>query len=96
LIVRGSRDHQLRAGSTRFRGFSNQQIAEQLVLTPGTVANHVGQVLDRLGLNSRTRVATLIAELGVHRESHNDGRFATDGTTAAGDCGLRGAPAMLR
>jgi len=58
-------------------GFSNQQIAEQLVLTPGTVANHVGQLLDRLGLNSRTQVATLIAELGLHRESHNQGNGAT-------------------
>jgi DNA-binding CsgD family transcriptional regulator len=77
-------------------GFSNQQIAEQLVLTPGTVANHVGQVLDRLDLNSRTQVATLIAELGLHRQSQNDGMVAADGTAAPEDCGLRGAPVMLR
>jgi len=58
-------------------GLSNQQIAEQLVLTPGTVANHVGQLLGRLGLNSRTQVATLVAELGLHRESQHQGNGAT-------------------
>jgi two-component system, OmpR family, sensor kinase len=61
-------------------GFSNQQIAEQLVLTPGTVANHVGQVLGRLGLNSRTQVATLVAEVGLHRESQDHGNGATHAT----------------
>jgi two-component system, OmpR family, sensor kinase len=52
-------------------GFSNHQIAERLVLTSGTVANHVGQVLDRLGLGSRTQVAALIAELGLHRDGQD-------------------------
>jgi DNA-binding CsgD family transcriptional regulator len=49
-------------------GFSNHEIAERLVLTSGTVANHVAQVLDRLGLGSRTQVAALVAELGLHRD----------------------------
>ena len=35
-------------------GLSNHQIAEQLVLTPGTVANHIAQLLDRLGVANRT------------------------------------------
>jgi len=56
-------------------GFSNQQIAERLVVTSGTVANHVAQVLDRLGLDSRTQVAALVAELGLHR----DGQHQCDG-----------------
>jgi DNA-binding NarL/FixJ family response regulator len=38
-------------------GLSNQQIAERLVLTPGTVANHVGSILSKLGARSRVEVA---------------------------------------
>jgi two-component system, OmpR family, sensor kinase len=47
-------------------GYSNQQIAERLVLTSGTVANHVAQLLERLGMDSRAQVAALIGELGLH------------------------------
>jgi non-specific serine/threonine protein kinase len=53
-------------------GLSNQQIAEQLVLTTGTVANHVGQMLDRLGVANRAQVAALVAELGLHRADGAD------------------------
>jgi DNA-binding CsgD family transcriptional regulator len=53
-------------------GYSNQQIAEQLVLTPGTVANHIAQLLDRLGAANRTQVAALVAELGLHHAHPTD------------------------
>ena len=43
------------------QGLSNQQIAERLVLTPGTVANHVGSILSKLGARSRLEVAVGIA-----------------------------------
>jgi hypothetical protein len=43
------------------------RLAEQLVLTPGTVGNHIGQLLDRLGVANRTQVAALVAGLGLHR-----------------------------
>jgi DNA-binding NarL/FixJ family response regulator len=47
------------------RGFTNQQIAERLVVTRGTVANHVAHILDKLGLQNRTQVAAyLIARSG--------------------------------
>ena len=39
------------------RGYTNQQIASELVLTPGTVANHVAHILTKLDLQSRTQVA---------------------------------------
>jgi DNA-binding NarL/FixJ family response regulator len=39
------------------RGYTNRQIAEELVITPGTTANHVAHVLDKLGCRSRTQVA---------------------------------------
>lgn len=49
-------------------GYTNEQIAQRLVLTPGTVANHVEAVLRRLEVESRTQVAALVAELGLHRQ----------------------------
>jgi DNA-binding CsgD family transcriptional regulator len=48
-------------------GLSNAQIASRLVLTPGTVANHVEGILRRLSFRSRAEVAALVAEVGVHR-----------------------------
>lgn len=44
------------------RGYTNQQIADALVLTPGTVANHVQHILERLNLRSRTQVALWFSE----------------------------------
>lgn len=48
------------------QGLSNAEIADRLVLVEGTVANHVEAILSRLGFRSRTQVATLIAEFGLH------------------------------
>jgi DNA-binding CsgD family transcriptional regulator len=53
-------------------GLTNMEIAERLVLTPGTVANHVESILRRLGFRSRTQVAAL---LGLsHRNTSPDER----------------------
>jgi DNA-binding CsgD family transcriptional regulator len=46
-------------------GLTNMEIAERLVLTPGTVANHVEGILRRLGFRSRTQVATLLSDAGI-------------------------------
>jgi DNA-binding NarL/FixJ family response regulator len=46
------------------RGYTNQQIAESLVITPGTAANHVAHVLAKLGLANRTQVAARVARAG--------------------------------
>jgi non-specific serine/threonine protein kinase len=43
-------------------GLTNMEIAERLVLTPGTVANHVESILRRLGYRSRTQVAALLGD----------------------------------
>ena len=48
-------------------GLTNEQIAQRLILTPGTVANHVEHILRRLSVRSRTEVAALVAEIGLHR-----------------------------
>jgi DNA-binding CsgD family transcriptional regulator len=42
-------------------GLTNEQIAQRLVLTPGTVANHVAHILSKLGLDSRVQVAVKVA-----------------------------------
>src|SRR5205809_4213542 len=45
-------------------GLPNAAIARQLVLTPGTVANHVASILQRLQLQSRTQIAAWAIEHG--------------------------------
>jgi DNA-binding NarL/FixJ family response regulator len=47
------------------RGYTNKQIATELVLEPGTVANHVAAILDRLGFRSRSQIAVWAAERGL-------------------------------
>jgi two-component system nitrate/nitrite response regulator NarL len=47
------------------RGMSNRQIASALVLTEGTVANHVRRILVKLGLRSRTQLAIWSVERGI-------------------------------
>jgi DNA-binding NarL/FixJ family response regulator len=44
------------------RGFSNRQIAEQLVLSERTVDTHVSHILRKLGLNSRAQIAAWAVE----------------------------------
>jgi len=59
------------------RGLSNVEIARQLTLTPGTVANHVENILRRLTLRSRTSIAVWAVERGLYRsvrESPDAGR----------------------
>lgn len=48
------------------RGLSNGAIAERLVLTQGTVANHVASILQRLQFGSRTQVVAWAVEHGLH------------------------------
>jgi len=59
------------------RGLSNAEIAQQLTLTPGTVANHVEHILRRLTLRSRTSIAVWAVEQGLYwsvREGPDEGR----------------------
>jgi DNA-binding NarL/FixJ family response regulator len=46
-------------------GHSNAQIARKLVLTTGTVANHIEHILRRLGVSNRAQVAAWIVEHGL-------------------------------
>ncbi len=47
------------------RGRSNREIASDLVLSERTVEHHVGNILSKLGLNSRAQVAIWAVEKGL-------------------------------
>jgi LuxR family maltose regulon positive regulatory protein len=44
-------------------GMSNQQVAEELVLTVGTVKWHLSNIYSKLGVNSRTQAVARAREL---------------------------------
>jgi len=48
-------------------GLTNEEIAQRLVLVPGTVANHVEAILARLHLRNRTQIGVWAAEHGLYR-----------------------------
>lgn len=59
-------------------GCTNAQIAERLVLTPGTVANHPEHILTRLGFSNRSQVAVWATQHGLH-PAGADGRASSTG-----------------
>jgi DNA-binding NarL/FixJ family response regulator len=46
-------------------GRSNQEIAGDLFISPNTVATHVANIMNKLGLESRTAVATYAIRHGL-------------------------------
>jgi DNA-binding NarL/FixJ family response regulator len=46
-------------------GYSNREVAGLLVLTEGTVKNHVSSVLAKLGVRDRTRAVLRAIDLGL-------------------------------
>jgi len=51
-------------------GQSNAQIARALVLTAGTVANHIEHILRRLGVSNRAQVAAWVVEHGLQERGN--------------------------
>ena len=56
---------QLEVAALIARGYTNRQIADALVLTKGTVANHVEHILHRLDFSCRSQIAVWAAERGL-------------------------------
>ena len=59
------REHEVAALVSR--GLTNRQIAAELIIAEGTVANHVKHILAKLGLDSRVQVPAWVTEHGLHR-----------------------------
>jgi DNA-binding NarL/FixJ family response regulator len=49
------------------RGHSNREIAEDLVIAVSTAERHVANILSKLGLTSRTQVATWVIDRSATR-----------------------------
>jgi DNA-binding NarL/FixJ family response regulator len=47
------------------QGLTNRQVAERLVLTEKTAANHLGRAFEKLGVASRSQLAARAHELGL-------------------------------
>ena len=47
------------------QGMSNREIAEALVITEGTAANHVAHIMNKLGCHSRAQIASWAAARGL-------------------------------
>jgi DNA-binding NarL/FixJ family response regulator len=47
------------------RGLSNREIADQLVITEGTVKNHVSNLIEKMGVRDRTQAILKGQELGL-------------------------------
>jgi PAS domain S-box-containing protein len=51
------------------QGRTNPQIARELVVSPGTVKNHVRHIIAKLGVSDRTQAAVRAVELGLLTQS---------------------------
>ena len=49
-----------------------RSIAQRLTITEGTAANHIEQILRRLGLTSRTQIAVWAVERGLYRSDQEE------------------------
>jgi DNA-binding CsgD family transcriptional regulator len=47
------------------QGLTNEEIGQRLTITPGTVANHIEQMLIRVGARNRAHLAALTVATGV-------------------------------
>ena len=54
------------------RGLTNRQIADALVITEGTVANHVNHIFNKLGCTSRAQIAVWASENGLTASQRSD------------------------
>jgi adenylate cyclase len=56
------------------RGFSNREIAQELVIAEATAVRHVANIMNKLGFRSRAQVAVWAAERGLARAARSPSR----------------------
>jgi DNA-binding NarL/FixJ family response regulator len=61
----GLTDRQCEVVSLVCRGRSNAEIARELHISPRTAEHHVANILEKLGVSSRTEAVARCAELGI-------------------------------
>ena len=47
------------------QGYTNRQIAQELVISVGTAKNHVEHIIGKLGSSDRTQAVVRALELGI-------------------------------
>lgn len=47
------------------KGFTNQEIAQRLFISPHTVKNHVSRIYQKIGMDDRTKVALWAVRAGL-------------------------------
>lgn len=65
LLIRGLTEREKEVVYLVSQGFSNQQIAKEMVLSEKTVKNHISHILRKLELKDRTQVAILAWKTGL-------------------------------
>ena len=64
-LMAGLTERELEVLKALARGLSNREIANQLIITEGTVKNHVSSLIDKLGVRDRTQAILKGQELGL-------------------------------
>jgi DNA-binding NarL/FixJ family response regulator len=68
-LLRGDREQEI--ALLVARGLTNRQISGELTISERTAGNHIAKILKKLGLRSRTKIATWATETKLP-ESHPD------------------------
>jgi non-specific serine/threonine protein kinase len=65
----GLTQREVEVASLIAQGCTNRQIASDLIVAQGTVANHIAHILDKLGFHSRAQIAAWAVEHGLRGRS---------------------------
>ena len=67
MVVTALTDREMEVLKLIAKGYSNDRIAEQLVISVGTVKGHVSNILSKLHLVDRTQAAAYAWQAGIVR-----------------------------
>jgi DNA-binding NarL/FixJ family response regulator len=77
-------------------GYSNREIAEELIITVGTVKNHVHNILDKLDVHTRKQAAMVARQLALGEgKAESGGKFTWPEAMGIKITSRRDAAAML-